>query len=276
MSKFNASWRPALTFCALVTFATLPNALMQQSFAEDGGNLYNTAVDIRLGQRYFERQCSRCHGFDAKGNDETGAPDLTGRLRNASTDVGIFNVIREGVPGTAMLPVDEDVPDATVWQLVAYIDSLRYDPSSVELAGDAERGASLFSGKGECNSCHMVEGRGGRLGPDLSRVGENSTPEDLLLAMTNPNEEVAPRWWTLQVTGPDGVAREGFRMGEDSFTLRIMDEEENLWHFRKSQIQSYERIEDSTMPSYEGELTDGELDDLVAYLFSLRREVLPQ
>lgn len=246
------------------------------SFAEDGGNLYNTAVDIRLGQRYFERQCSRCHGFDAKGNDEAGAPDLTGRLRNASTDVGIFNIIREGVSGTAMLPVAEDVPDPTVWQLVAYIGSLRYDPSSVVLEGNAETGAGLFRGKGDCASCHMVDGNGGRLGPDLSRIGEDHTPEDLLLAMTNPDEEVSPRWWTLRVTGPDGIERQGYRMGEDSFTLRIMDDDENLWHFRKSQIESYERIEESTMPSYEGELTDEELDDLVAYLFSLRREVLPQ
>lgn len=246
------------------------------SYAEDGGTLYNTAVDIRLGQRYFERQCSRCHGFDAKGNDEVGAPDLTGRLRNASTDVGIFNVIREGVPGTAMLPVAENVPDPTVWQLVAYIGSLRYDPSSVTLDGNAESGADIFSGKGDCASCHMVDGNGGRLGPDLSRIGEDHTPEDLLLAMTNPDEEVAPRWWTLRVTGADGVEREGYRMGEDSFTLRIMDDDENLWHFRKNQIESYERIEASTMPSYEGELTDEELDDLVAYMFSLRREVLPQ
>lgn len=251
--------------------ATLP-----QVAAEDAGNLYNTDVDIRMGQRYFERQCSRCHGFDAKGNDEVGAPDLTGSLRNASTDAGIFNVIREGVTGTAMLPVAADVPDPTVWQLVAFINSLRYDPNSVTLEGDADSGLALFNGRAECNSCHMVDGRGGRLGPDLSRIGEDNTPEDLLLAMTNPHEEVAPRWWTLRVTGSDGIEREGFRMGEDSFGVRIMDVDENLWSFRKSEIESYERIEDSTMPSYEGRLSDDELDDLVAYLFSLRREVQPQ
>ncbi len=263
-----------LTACALL-ISLLPQ-YVPISHAEDAGNLYNTAVDVRLGQRYFERQCSRCHGFDAKGNDEAGAPDLTGRLRNASTDAGIFNVIREGVPGTAMLPAATDVPDPTVWQLVAYINSLRYDPSSVTLEGDASSGRNLFTGRGDCDSCHMVEGRGGRLGPDLTRIGEDHTPEDLMIAMTNPHEEVAPRWWTLRVTGADGVSREGFRMGEDSFSLRIMDVDENLWSFRKSQIESYERIEESTMPSYEGELSDEELDDLVAYLFSLRREVLPQ
>ena len=250
--------------------------LSPASHAEDGGTLYNTAVDIRMGNRYFERQCSRCHGFDAKGNDETGAPDLTGTLRRASSDAGIFNIIREGIPGTAMLPVAADVPDPTVWQLVAYINSLRYDPASVDLAGNAGSGADLFGGKGECSSCHMVNGQGGRLGPDLSRVGENQTPEDLLQSMLDPDAAVAPRWWTIQVAGRDGEVREGFRMNEDSFSLRIMDADANLWSFQKRDIESYERSEQSTMPGYGQALSDGELDDLVAYLFSLRREVLPQ
>ena len=256
--------------------ALTPELVTRPVHAEDAGNLYNTSFDIRMGQRYFERQCSRCHGFDAKGNDETGAPDLTGRLNRASNEVGIFNIIREGVPGTAMLPVDSEVPDATVWQLVAYIGSLRYDPSSVDLAGNAQAGRQLFNGRGECASCHMVNGQGARLGPDLSRIGENQRPEDLLDALVNPDAEVAPRWWTLRVTGPDGETREGFRMNEDSFSLRIMDQDDNLWSFPKNQITGYERIETSTMPSYDQRLTESELDDLVAYLFSLRREVAPQ
>lgn len=260
---------------AIIASATLIGSFLNApvSRAEDAGNLYNTAFDVRSGQRYFERQCSRCHGFDAKGNDETGAPDLTGRLNRASSDTGIFNIIRGGVPGTAMLPVAADVPDATVWQLVAYIGSLRYDPSSVELAGDAAAGRELFNGRGDCASCHMVDGAGGRMGPDLSRVGENQRPEDLLDALVNPSADVDPRWWTLRVTGQDGVPHEGFRMNEDSFSVRIMDANEELWSFPKSRIQSYERIEESTMPSYDQRLSEDELDDLVAYLFSLRREI---
>ena len=243
------------------------------AIAEDGGALYNTTYDVNLGERYFERQCSRCHGFDAKGNDETGAPDLTGRLSRASTDVAIFNIIRTGVPNTAMLPVAEAVPDATVWQLVAYINSLRYNPDLVDLDGNSESGARLFTAKGDCDSCHMVNGQGGRLGPDLSRIGETTTPEDLGIAIMGPDEEVAPRWWTLRVTGRDGETREGFRMNEDSFSVRIMDNDSNLWSFRKSQIQSIERIEQSTMPSYEQSLSESEIDDLIAYMFSLRKEI---
>jgi len=260
-------WKGLLTLGALTLILTgLPIS------AEDAGTLYNTPYDIAQGERYFERQCSRCHGFDAKGNDETGAPDITGRLNRASNEVGIFNVIRNGVPNTAMLPVDANLPDAQVWQLVAYIESLRYDPNSVVLDGDANSGLTLFTGKGDCSSCHMVNGQGGRLGPDLSRVGESTRPDDLMTAITDPHEDVAPRWWTLEITGADGVPRSGFRMGEDSFSVRIMDNDSNLWSFMKGDIQSIERIERSTMPSYDETMSETELDDLVAYLFSLRRE----
>ena len=268
LSGFNSRW---LLACSAAACA-LSISLIPRALAEDAGNLYNTLVDVRLGERYFERQCSRCHGFDAKGNDETGAPDLTGRLTRASTDVAIFNIIREGVPGTAMLPVPDSVTDPQIWQLVAYLDSLRYDPGSVVLAGSAESGSELFWNTSDCADCHMVRGRGSRSGPDLSRVGENRTPEDLMADMINPQEDVAPRWWRLRITGSDGITREGYRMNEDSFSLRIMDSEDNLWSFPKDGLRSYDRIEDSTMPSYAQSLSESELDDLVAYMFSLRRE----
>ena len=242
------------------------------SLAEDAGNLYNTNFDINAGLKYFERQCSRCHGFDAKGSDETGAPDLTGRLSRASSEVGIFNIIRTGIPGTAMLPVAADLPDAQVWQLVAYISSLSTDPANIDLPGSVANGARLFSNEGDCNSCHMIDGQGGRQGPDLSRVGERRSPEELLSDMLNPHEDVAPRWWTMRVTDRDGVVREGLRMNEDSFSLRIMDIDANLWSYPKNQIDSFERLETSTMPSYTQTLSDSEVDDLVAYLFSLRKE----
>jgi putative heme-binding domain-containing protein len=258
---------------SVILLAALSTTQFPPAFAEDAGNLYNTPFDVGMGERYFERQCSRCHGFDAKGNDETGAPDLTGRLSRASSNVGIYNILREGIAGTAMLPVPTDLPESQVWQLVAYIDSLSTDPTNVVLNGIAEAGRDLFSGKGDCDSCHMVNGRGGRHGPDLSRVGERRSPEELLSDITDPHLDVAPRWWTIKVTGADGVPREGLRMNEDSFSLRIMDDDSNLWSFPKNQIESYERSQDSTMPSYAQSLTDEEVDDLVAFLFFLRKEI---
>jgi mono/diheme cytochrome c family protein len=52
-----------------------------------------------------------------------------------------------------------------------------------------------------------------------------------------------------------------------------MDNDFNLWAYPKTRIESAERIEESTMPSYAQTLTESDLDDLVAYMFSLRKEI---
>ena len=235
-------------------------------------NPFNTSVDARMGRRVFQAECGRCHGRDAKGNDETSAPDLTtGTFANASTDQGLFEVIRDGIPGTTMVGVSW-APDETIWQVVAYVDSLGINPADYVLTGDVENGRRLFSGKGDCASCHMVDGSGGRLGPDLSTVGNRRTPDELKTDLVDPDEDVSPRWWTMKVTRADGSIVEGLRMNEDTFTVRIMDAGENLWHFSKSELRASERVETSTMPSAADVLSASDVDDLVAYLFSLRRE----
>ncbi len=240
--------------------------------AEAQENPFATEVDERIGERVFLAECGRCHGQDAKGNDETGAPDLTrGRFRNASTDAGLFQVIRDGIPGTAMIGIGW-APDTTIWQIVAYVNTLRIDPGDYDLPGSVDQGRQIFNGKGDCASCHMVDGAGGRLGPDLSAVANRRKPEELKTDLTDPDETVEPRWWTLKVTRADGSVVEGLRMNEDTFTLRIMDAGENLLHFSKKELRSVQRIETSTMPIVTGALTASEVDDLVAYLFSLRKE----
>ena len=60
-------------------------------------------------------------------------------------------------------------------------------------------------------------------------------------------------------------------MNEDTFTVRIMDADENLWSFIKSEVRSVEQVKTSTMPAAE-DVSESDMDDLVAYLFSLRRE----
>ena len=275
------TWLRSIRTLLLVTLvvgasATSPTAQEPENTDRETGaedNPFMTRFDQRAGERIFQRQCSRCHGQDATGNDETGAPDITtGRFSNASSPAGVFDVIRNGVRGTAMLPVAPTTSDENIWQLVTYIDSLSTNPSDFNLAGNASSGRQVYAGKGDCASCHMISAEGNRLGPDLSRVGERLKPDELKAALVTPGTEVDPRWWTVTVTRADGSTVEGLRMGEDTFTLRLMDEDERLWSFSKSDIRSYERYEDTNMQSYEQTLTAGEIDDLVAYLFTLRKE----
>ncbi len=253
-------------FLAALCLTTAPATSRAQ---ETGENQFTTSLDVRMGRRVFQQQCGRCHGRDAAGG-ELG-PDLTQGFRNSSTDAGLFNIIREGLPNTQMIGISRRSTDQSVWMIVSYLNSLN-NTEDVDLAGNATNGQQLFSGKGNCSSCHMVNGTGGRRGPELSQVGNRRNPDELISDLRTPNEDVTPRWWTLRVTRDDGAIVEGLRMSEDTFTMRLMDENEDLWSFSKSNIRSYDRVKTSIMPAIGDMLTDSEVDDLIAYLYSLRRE----
>lgn len=263
MGRRLSSTRVATRLVAGLLVAAWATSLTAQEAATPFANSGDTAA----GENLFRVHCGRCHGRDARGGR---APDLTTGRILARGDAGLFDVIADGIPGTEMPPLHRTRSDRSVWQLVAYLQALNQTPEDVSLPGDRSAGEALYRGKGACDRCHMVEGAGGRLGPDLSRIGERRTPDVLRADVLQPQREVQPRWWSMRVAHVDGTRVQGLRMNEDTYSVRIMDENENLWSFAKLDLRESERIETSSMPSYEGELTAHEVDDLVAYLFSLR------
>ena len=76
----------------------------------------------------------------------------------------------------------------------------------------------------------------------------------------------------MSVRDQNGNFYQGLRMSEDSFSLRIMDVNEELYSFSKDRLKEWNIDKSSTMPSYQGKFTDSELEDLVAFLFSLRNK----
>ena len=67
-------------------------------------------------------------------------------------------------------------------------------PYRLALAGgDAARGRQVFvSDRAQCTKCHKVNGEGGSdAGPDLGGVAGRRAPEERLLALVNPNAQLA-------------------------------------------------------------------------------------
>ena len=120
----------------------------------------------------------------------------------------------------------------------------------------------------------MVDAKGGRSGPNLSRVGRQRSYAYLRDSIVNPSADITPGYATVSVVLRDGKKILGLQRGLDNFTVQILDLAGNFYSFDKSEVTSVTPERRSLMPDNYGKtLSTSELDDLVSYLASLRGEV---
>ena len=138
------------------------------------------------------------------------------------------------------------------------------------MAADAAAGEAIFQGKGGCTQCHSVGNRGGSVGPDLSEIGVMRLPRSLRLAITDPDAEIFREYFTTTIETNGGRRFEGITLNEDDISIQLRDVSGTPRSFLKTNIKDVQREERSLMPSYAAKLSAGEIDDLVAYLRTLR------
>ena len=254
------SVKPLVLFLILFVGLALGQTAPQNPFKND-------AQAVEAGRGAFRIYCSPCHGIRAEGGR---GPDLTRGVYSAGeTDADLFNVISNGVPGTEMPSFSVGLGDENTWRVVSYIRSTaRRD---VEKApGDPASGEKLFWGKGGCGGCHRVGTRGGRMGPDLTRIGRTRSLKYLRDSVISPNDDLTPGYNTITVVTRAGKKIVGVQRGFDNFSAQLMDAQENYYSFLKSEVSSVKREFRSIMPDGYGKMfAKGELDDLIAYLTSL-------
>ncbi len=234
-------------------------------FGQDAKEVRNprtSPADVAAGAKTFRSHCSPCHGMNGEGGR---GPNLAnGVFYRGSTDAALLNNIANGIPGTEMpgMFYNED----RIWQVVAHLRSLT---GGAVPGGDTERGRRLFQAKG-CEACHRVNGQGGRMGPDLSLIGQSRSSAHLRAAIDDPNADVRQRYWVVRCKDATGEERQGFLLNEDTYTVQFIDPKDQLQSLQKAELKDYRVEKVSKMPSYKGRLKDDELQDVVAYLSSLR------
>jgi cytochrome c oxidase cbb3-type subunit 3 len=173
--------------------------------------------------------------------------------------------------------------DSETWAIVAYLRSLAPSPHA-DLHGDAAKGEALFTARYGCSGCHMVRGKGGLLGPDLSRAGASRSIEYLIDSIREPDKELSDGmldpnnhyglplvYDTVTVTLKNGESVIGVASNEDTFSLQLLDASQHLRLFPKSDLKSVRHERKSLMPAYsEAMIGAKDLEDLLAYLESLR------
>jgi cytochrome c oxidase cbb3-type subunit III len=244
----------------------------EADLATDLEKLMASPEALARGRQIFEMQCVTCHG--PKGEGDRGPMLAQPTLVKATDDRTLITIVARGITGTEMPGGRMKAGEAPY--LAAYVKSLgRIPPEKVP--GDADRGASLVKGKGACLSCHTVAGEGtAAIGPDLSDIGARRSPAFIRRSLVEPSADVplsttgAQNFAFIRVKTKDGREASGVRMSEGTFYVQFRDITGALYSFPKSELASVESDRTSPMPAYSGLYTPAEMDDVIAYLTTLR------
>jgi putative heme-binding domain-containing protein len=250
-----------------VIFVLLFGAVVSAQSPPPKNPLEGNPEAILAGMGMFRQRCADCHGTDAKG---VRGPDITQIWSSGRTDGGLFRTIRAGVPNTEMPSFAAPrTSDREVWQMLAYLRTLAAPAPSDPPRGNAANGARLFAA--HCASCHRVGTTGGRIGPDLSRIGSARTREVMALRIRRGAEEFRSGYAPVTITPTDGAPISGVKKNEDLFSVQIMDARERIQGYEKDKMKAVVDGKRSAMPVFGPDrLSDGELDDLLRYLQTLR------
>jgi putative heme-binding domain-containing protein len=246
---------PGVTATLFAVFAAWPASAQQRAY---------TADQIQAGYHLYTDQCQLCHG--GNGDGIAGINLANQQFHTVVSDGDIRRVITTGNP-LGMPPFvlkPEELDD-----LVAFVRSgLDQSGTSFRL-GDAARGAAVYQ-KAGCADCHRVAGAGARIAPDLTDIGLLRRPSQILRSLRDPDGGMMPINRPIVIVTNDGRTIKGRRFDEDTFSVQLIDSQDQLLSIPKSDIQRYDISQTSGMPSYRGKLTDDDIADLLAYLVSLR------
>lgn len=257
---------------ALVACATAgPNAQNASS--------QTAATELTRGEQLYGQTCAPCHGPAGEGG--RGPMLAVPRLPRAPDLDSLLKLLREGLSGTEMPRAR--LSDADVRHVAAWVLKLGDRPIE-HVSGDPARGEEVYSTKGGCPLCHTINGQGGAFGPDLTDIGRRRGAVHLRTSMLDPQADV-PRSFSMyrsdvsitqnflqvRVTTKDGRQLMGVRMNEDSFTIQLRDAAGRVHSFFKSELaELHKDWGRSPMPSFASVFSQRELDDVVAFLLTLR------
>jgi len=179
------------------------------------------------------------------------------------------------------MPAFAGLTDAQLMQIVAHIRSLGNTAMGDVATGDPVKGQAIYDANG-CASCHIVNGVGGDLGPDLTGIGSLRPADFMRLELQNPGANlpkspvtgIAIGKWTeylmFRAVTKDGRAVEGMRAAESTLEIVLEDAKGNYHSLHKADLKSLEKEPGKSFMPSQSSLSDADLNNLAAYLASLK------
>jgi putative heme-binding domain-containing protein len=215
---------------------------------------------VEAGRVQFNSGCAVCHGPTGQGGRGSRLADIE-RVQKMS-DARMFEVIREGVAGTQMPP--SSLSESQIWQLVSFIRTLNLSAVEQDVPGDAAAGERLFFSSGQCSACHMIRGRGGLMGPDLSDAGGRRSADKLRKSIETPDALIEPGYAKVEVVTVDGRRISGVAKNNSNYSIQIQDAQGKFHFLLKRDLKSLKHFKGSLMPA--PSLSESEKQNLLAFL----------
>jgi cytochrome c oxidase cbb3-type subunit III len=220
------------------------------------------------GAAIFAANCAGCHGADGRGGEH--APNIaTAPEVQHLIDRELAAIIRYGVSGAGM-PAFSSLKAQEVADVVAYLRILQGKGDIAKLPGDPAQGQTLFFGKAQCSECHMVNGKGGFLGSDLSYYGAEASPDRIRAILLDPQKNLSQDQRATTVVTQAGQKITGMLKIHDNFSVSLQTADGNFHYFPKSELAQVDFGSRSLMPATS--LNGKELDNLISYLLHIADE----
>jgi cytochrome c oxidase cbb3-type subunit III len=214
------------------------------------------------GAAIFAANCAGCHGADGRGGEH--APNIaTAPEVQHLMDRELAAIIRYGISGAGM-PAFSSLKPQEVADVVAWLRILQGRGDIVKLPGDPKQGEALFFGKAQCSDCHMVNGKGGFIGSDLSFYGADTKPDQMRALILNPDKNLPADKKATTVVTITGQKLTGLLKINDNFSLSLQTLDGKFHYFPKSELAQVDFGSRSLMPA--STLNSKEVDDLISYL----------
>jgi putative membrane-bound dehydrogenase-like protein len=156
------------------------------------------------------------------------------------------------------LPPGKDRPLPTIAELV-------------KLRGNPTRGQGVFAKAGTCANCHVVNGVGKEVGPNLSEIGKKLSREALYESILFPSASISHNYETYVIETKKGNVESGILVSQTPEGVSIKGADALVRTFKKAEIHSMTRSPVSLMPAdLHKDLTVQDLADVVEYLVTLR------
>lgn len=260
--------------------------VIEQSLTAEGPHLRAEARKL-LAKRSPEKAIAPLETATKSGEtvERQSALKVLASMKNSKADAilstWLERLVKKDVAAEIQLDILEAAQDRKTPELARLLKTYEAtlpanDPLAayqVALAGgNPVRGEEIFFGRNEvsCRRCHMVNGSGGEVGPDLSDIGLKKTPDYLLESIVDPNKQIAKGFESVLVATADGQVIHGVLKSEDETTLNLMNKDGGIIRIPKDEIED-RAVGKSGMPSdlikY---LTRSDVRDLVAYLSTLK------